>query len=58
MRMETPTKDEHRALQAVASTALPTEDGGPQPDQEKREVEFQLRVWQAMHPETAVEIVD
>ena len=27
-------------------------------DQEKREVEFQLRVWQAMHPETAVEIVD
>ena len=30
----------------------------PQPDQEKWEVEFQLRVWQAMHPETAVEIVD
>ena len=29
MRMETPTKDEHRALQAVAApAALPTEDGG------------------------------
>jgi ABC-2 type transport system ATP-binding protein len=26
--METPTQDEHRALQAVAPAALPTEDGG------------------------------
>jgi ABC-2 type transport system ATP-binding protein len=28
VRMETPTKDEHRALQAVSPAALPTEDGG------------------------------
>jgi len=30
----------------------------PQRDKEKREVEFQLRVSQAMHPETAVEVLD
>jgi ABC-2 type transport system ATP-binding protein len=28
VRMETPTKDEHQALQPVAPAALPTEDGG------------------------------
>lgn len=30
----------------------------PQPDQERREVEFHLRVWQAMNPEAVVELVD
>jgi hypothetical protein len=30
----------------------------PQPDQEGREIEFHLRVWQAMNPEAVVEIVD
>jgi hypothetical protein len=30
----------------------------PQPDQERREVEFHLRVWQAMNPEVVVYSVD
>ena len=42
---------------AGASLAEVRRPDAPQPDPERREVEFHLRVWRAMHPEAVVEIV-
>lgn len=45
----------HSAGGSMAEVERPD---APEPDQERREVELHLRVWLAMHPEAAAELVD
>lgn len=46
------------AQSAGGSMAEVYRPDAPQQEQERREVELHLRVWRAMHPDAAVEIVE
>jgi hypothetical protein len=46
------------AQPAGGSMAEVRRPDAPQSDQERREVEFHLRVWRAMHPDGAAEVVE